>query len=92
MSKGDNSPGLSRFAALMRVLAQGQIPTDLMLDFGEIQKNGSLLTNTSGVAIPKDGYLICRKADVSKGDRVLVAWVGNDAVVIDRIKNASSVL
>lgn len=92
MSKGNNSPGLSRFAAVMRALAQGQIPTDLILDFGEIQKNGSLLTNTSGVAIPKQDYLVCRNADVSKGDRVLVAWVGNDAVVIDRIRSASSAL
>lgn len=92
MSKGDNSPGLSRFAAIMQVLAKGQVPTDLILDFGEIQKNGSLLTNTVTVEIPKDDYLILKGASVSKGDHVLVAWVQNDAVVLGIIQNASSAL
>jgi len=62
LSKGNNSPGLSRFAGVMRALAKGQVPTDLVLDFGEIQKNGSLLTNTVTVAVPKDDYLVLKGA------------------------------
>lgn len=92
MSKGDNSPGLSRFAGIMKALAKGQVPTDLLLDFGEIQKNGSLLTNTVTVEIPKNDYLVLKEASVKKGDHVLVAWVQNDAVVLGRIQKASDAL
>lgn len=92
MSKGNNSPGLSRFAALMQAIAKGQVPTELFLDFGEIQSNGSLLTNTVTVEIPKGDYLVLRGASVSKGDHVLVAWVQNDAVVLGKTQRASSVL
>lgn len=85
MSKGDNSPGLSKLAGVLRGMAAGQVPTDLVLDFGEIQKDGSLITNTVPIAIPKGDYIICKHASISKGDRVLVAWVQNDAVIIDEI-------
>ena len=92
MSKGNNSPGLSKFAGIMQALAKGQVPKDLVLDFGEIQKNGSLLTNTVTVAVPKDDYLVLKGASISKGDHVLVAWVQNDAVVLGRTQKASDVL
>ena len=92
MSKGDNSPGLSRFAGVMQKLAKGQVPDDLVLDFGVIQKNGSLLTNTVTVEIPKSDYLVLKGASVEKGDHVLVAWVQNDAVVLGKTRKASSVL
>lgn len=118
MSKGDNSPGISRLAGVFQNLADKQVPKDLVLDFGAIQKNGSLLTNTFPVAIPKGDYQVCRHLKshsattssksvgdhgshshsvgiheaLKKGDRVLVAWVQNDAVVIDVLVEASSVL
>ena len=92
MSKGGNSPGLSRLAAVMRDLARGQVPTDPTLDFGQIQSNGSLLTNSLTIEIPKEDYLICNNANVAAGDFVLLGWVGNDAVVIDKISIASDVL
>jgi hypothetical protein len=97
----------------------------LVLDFGEIQPNGSLLTNTFPLPIPKGDYSVCRqltlgttgslltetKTDgkhgghslgfdgsheheikvpekmrsIKSGDRVLVAWVQSEAVVIDII-------
>lgn len=85
MSKGDNSPGLSKLAGIFRGMAADQIPSDLVLDFGVIQKDGSLLTNTVPVAIPKGDYIICKHVSPSKGDRVLVGWVQNDAVIIDEI-------
>ena len=92
MSKGDNSPGLSRFAGVMRNLAKDQVPTDLVIDFGIIQSNGSLLTNTAGVSIPKSDYLVLKDAEIKKGNHVLVAWVQNDAVVLGKIEKASKVL
>ncbi|WP_373179829.1 hypothetical protein [Agathobacter rectalis] len=90
----------------------------LTLDFGEIQANGSLKTNTFPVPIPKGDYTICRLAagltlstseqswlnkapsgvplhshsvtipEVKAGDRVLVAWIQSEAVVIDVIEKS----
>lgn len=118
MSHGDNSPGISRLAGVFQNLADKQIPRDLVLDFGEIQDDLSLLTNTYPIPIPKKDYQVCRHLKkntlrtgstavgelgthshsyeqrewLKKGDRVLVAWVQNDAVVLDVIVEASEVL
>ena len=58
-----------------------------LLDFGTI-KEGSLLTDQFPVPIPKKDYIVCESVTVKSGDRVLVAWVGDDAVVIDTILKA----
>lgn len=122
MSSGGNNPGMSRFAAAMRSLAAKDTDNSLLIDFGSIRSDGSLLTNTCPVAIPKTDYVVCGrlaaktvKASTSSksvgdhgahahtveieaqqalkaGDRVLVAWVYNDPVVIDLIVQASSIL
>ena len=120
MSKGDNSPGVSRLAGVFQDLAKKQVPTALLLDFGVIQEDKSLLTNTYELPIPQSDYVVCRhlksrtvsvntssysvgdydshtvevatRESLKVGDRVLVAWVQNDAVVVDVIVAASSVL
>jgi hypothetical protein len=75
---------------------EGKSP--LLLDFGTINENFSLTTNTFPVAIPKGNYTICRLllAEVpdslkrlTPGDRVLVAWVQNEAVVVDVILSSA---
>jgi len=169
VSKGDNSPGMSHLAGIMVGIARDASNTSLVLDFGVIQGDGSLLTNTYPIAIPATDYLVCRGCvlpntekidseyttainkshrhkfddelelegetdvmgsldphkhlvkvpmldifteyaavkqeahnhvvDIARpsqrclraGDRVLVAWVYNDAVVIDIIKSASEI-
>lgn len=123
--------------------------SDLVLDFGVIQDDYSLLTNTFPVPIPKSDYMVCRHLTIGvvgglltntvgagrpgdgthshgssgshgghitgsgdhshqnegphmhsvlipasmrqlqPGDRVLVAWVQNDAVVVDLVLPAS---
>lgn len=115
MSQGDNTPGMSRFAGAMRKISDLGKDGALVLDFGVINSNGSLRTNTFPVSIPKGDYLVCsylagssgttsRNGDPSHshsytkgdklkvGDRVLVAWVQNDAVVVDKIIHANTVL
>lgn len=122
MSKGDNSPGVSRLAGLIKTIAEKQVPGALLLDFGVIQADKSLLTNTYPIPIPHSDYLVCRhlKKNVVKettssrsvgdhgshshsvevsiqpvlkvGDRVLVAWVQSDAVVVDVILEAKQVI
>lgn len=123
-----NNPGASRLAGLMQKQIQGSISANssLPLEFGEIQDDFSLLTNSFPIPIPKKDYLVCRgllqgmvgtvwtetdtsgshyhsggghshdggshshsvliaenSRSITPGDRVLVAWIGNDAVVID---------
>jgi len=69
-----------------------------LLDFGTIQPDMSLVTNMFPVSIPQRDYMVCRSATwdeiddaLQPGDRVLVAWVGNDACVIDLILPATAI-
>lgn len=132
----DENAGINKLANVLiqRMKKEGESP--LCLDFGEIQTNGSLITNTFPVSIPKGEYCVCRQLtlgtvedeltktendgshthnegnsgdDLHKedegthqhtvlipekmrslqaGDRVLVAWVQNEAVVINIITNS----
>lgn len=121
MSKGDNSPGVSKLAGVLNDMMQRAQDGSLIIDFGVIQADKTLLTNSYPIAIPKSDYLICRhlksrtvKATTSSrsvgdhgshshtveldtqqplkvGDRVLVVWVQNDAVVVDVILSADNV-
>ncbi len=65
-----------------------------ILDFGEITGEKGLVMNFFPLAIPPDGYLVSHRAasgdeKIKPGDRVLVAWVGDDPVVIDRFQAAA---
>ena len=112
MAHGDNSPGMSRLAGVLRWMAKGT-GGGQALDFGTIQANGGLLTDHYPIIIPKGDYLVCRhlvgriaatsevnshshsvqtQRTLTAGSRVLVAWVDNDAVVVDVIVNADSAL
>lgn len=137
----DGHPGTSRLATVLSQRMKKENESPLVLDFGEIQPNGSLLTNTFPVPIPKGDYSICRQLtlgakgalltvikedgshehdegthgghesgdgshihkggkhrhdvlipekmrSVGPGDRVLVAWVQNEAVVVDIIEKS----
>ncbi len=116
------NPGTNKLANVLAGRMKKECENPLVLDFGEIQVNGSLITNTFPVPIPKGDYSVLRqltlgltdeKLTVTKndgahgghisgegvhshtvlipekmrsikaGDRVLVAWVQNEAVVID---------
>ena len=129
MSKGDNSPGLSKLAGLIGKAIDDRKDTSLVLDFGVINEDYSLTTHTFPVPIKKDFYMVCRHLRavpdedrwytegagshshegsegasaglhthkfqphevLDKGDRVLVAWVQNDPVVVDVVVHANEV-
>ena len=137
----DGNPGTNKLASVLSRRIKKQSESPLLLDFGEIQANGSLLTNTFPIPIPKGDYSICRNLTIGKtgavltetdlsgdhehqdglheghetgdgshthnegkhvhsvlipekmrsvgaGDRVLVAWVQNEAVVVDIIEKS----
>lgn len=124
----DENSGINKLANVLSARMKKEGASPLVLDFGEILANGSLLTNTFPVPIPKGEYSICRDVTdyetkctvewyteytarrpsepypfeshrhpiegkkkiiiheaLKAGDRVLVAWVQNEAVVIDVI-------
>ncbi len=123
----DGHPGTAKLAAVLSQRMKKEKESPLVLDFGEILANYSLVTNTFPVPIPKGDYSVCRHltighadgrltitADdgrhdehvsgdgihshivlipekmrsVGPGDRVLVAWVHYEAVVIDIIEKS----
>ncbi len=122
----DDSSGMNKLAGVLSTRMRIENEQPLVLDFGGIQPNGSLLTNTYPQPIPKGAYSVCRHLTLGAegdelssaeggehgghdsgdgshthmvkvpekmrsllpGDRVLVAWVENDAVVIDIIKKS----
>lgn len=118
MSKGDNSPGISRLAGVMQSMVEKGQDGNPILEFGTIQSDGSLLTDSFPLPIAKADYQVCRhlkarsvstsgasvgeygshshsvetRQALRKGDRVLVAWVQDDPVVIDIILSAGEVL
>ena len=112
MEDFDANAGTNKLANVLSSRMRRENDTSLCLDFGEIQGNGSLITNTFPVAIPKGQYSVCRHVgglsfttsggkhgghssgdgshshpitppQIKPGDRVLVAWVMNEACVID---------
>lgn len=91
MSKGNNSPGISRLAGLFNGMAKDASNGERIIDLGTIQSDKSLITDTFKATIPKSDYLVLSqlKEELKSRDRVLVAWVSNDAVVIGKILTAA---
>lgn len=78
--------GISRLAGVMDKRMNQQSEAPLVLDFGTVKKNGSLLTNTFPKTIAKGDYTILEGFEhKGKDTRVLVAWVEDDAVVIGKL-------
>ena len=62
MDQFDRHPGTAKLAQVLDRRTSQKTESPLTLDFGEIQANGSLKTNTFPVPIPKGDYTICRLA------------------------------
>lgn len=142
---GNGNPGVSKLGQVLQERMKACGTTPLLLDFGAIQSDMSLLTNTYPIPIPKTDYTVCRQLTLGAtgavltttatdglhshgpsgehtqesgtgvhshtnegthihnvlipekmrklkpGDRVLVAWVQNEAVVVDIIISAASI-
>lgn len=111
----DENAGINKLANVLSQRMKKESESPLALDFGEIQGNGSLVTNTFPVPVPKGDYSVCRQVTLGNtgepltttsgntvlsvvvpekmrglmpGDRVLVAWVQNEAVVVDLVTSS----
>ncbi len=141
MNPSSGNPGINKLGKVLQQRMRETNASPLMLDFGAIQGDYSLLTNTYPIPIPKTDYLVCRQLTIGEtssklttsatdgshdvysdpypepvythvgiginhkhdvlipekmrwlkpGDRVLVAWVQNDAVVIDVVLPATKI-
>ena len=54
----DGHPGTAKLAAVLSQRMKRENESPLVLDFGEIQANGSLVTNTFPIPIPKGDYSV----------------------------------
>lgn len=146
MNPSSGNPGINKLGKVLQQRMRETNASPLVLDFGVIQQDYSLLTNTYPIPIPKTDYLVCRDVThnpnipltqtkigqgqhphgpsgghsqyegsgehshpntegahvhdvvlpetmhwLKPGDRVLVAWVQNDAVVIDVVLPATKI-
>lgn len=117
------TPGINSLAGILSGRMKQENKSAEVLDFGKINPDYSLQTNTFPIPIPKTDYTVLRCAaygeadavigetseesspgshkhdvllpknmkSICPGDSVLVAWVGNDAVVIDIILPAAGI-
>jgi len=80
-----DNEGINRLARILDRRTEYQTDKPPVLDFGEIQNDMSLLSNHFPRPIPTGDYIVCKNAEISPKSRVFIAWVGDDAVVIDTI-------
>lgn len=60
----------------------------VVAELGTINANSSLTCDSIGGQIPKGEYMVNSEAKPSAGDRVLVIWCGNDAIVAAVVKES----
>ena len=82
-----NSPGTNRLARVIAGRIREEAESPLVLDFGEIKKDWSLVTNTFPVPVQKRDYVVDARllegdSKVKPGSRVLVAWVADTPVIV----------
>lgn len=88
MEQAKGNPGINNLGKVLQGQISSNKSSDLLLDYGSIQSDYSLLTNTFPVPIPRSDYMALRDMTSVPGDRVLVGWIQNDAVVIGVIAPA----
>ncbi len=83
MENFDANAGTNKLANVLSDRMRRENDTSLCLDFGEIQGNGSLITNTFPVAIPLPDE-IQTTATISQDSHLAEHWVvGSPTVPID---------
>lgn len=65
-----------------RMQKTAQSAVGIVVELGIINANMSMTPDSLQVAIPNGDYMISAGQDPHPGERVLVAWCGNEPVVI----------
>lgn len=115
----DSNRGTARLAQAIQQRMERTMDMPMQLDFGTINDDLSLQTNSFEKPIPVDDYEVIElwggkplkthdpntahnsgwipepawwwPPVLQPGNRVLVAWVGSEAVVLGRLKNAAEI-
>ena len=89
-NRGNN--GAVQFVQAIQNISEKQIPRERIADFGTIKADYSLVTDSFPEAIPRGDWSTLRRpvateeeSGLQPGNRVLVVWVGNEAVVLGSI-------
>lgn len=81
--------GVGRLASVLSWRMRQELESPLVLDFGETLGDGSLVTNTFPAPVPKGDYsLLGGLGPLSPGDRVLVAWVFSEAIILGTVESS----
>lgn len=64
-----------------RMIKTAEAAITVATEMGTIQENLSLTPDSLQADIPQGDYLIQAGQKIRAGDRVLIAWAGNDAIV-----------
>lgn len=83
------SKGFSKLAKQLDARMREHGDDSLLLEYGTIRKDHSLVTDTFEIPIGKKEYMVCCTPEFRAGDRVLVGWIGSEVVVIDKIQKAT---
>lgn len=87
----DSKPGTNKLANVVVSRIRRENASDPVCEFGEIQKNMSLLSDSYPIPIRKGEYSVLNNVSagrLSPGDRVLIVWAGSEAVVVDTVRSS----
>lgn len=73
----DGHPGTAKLATVLSERMRKETESPFVLDFGEIQGNYSLVTNTFPVPIPKGDYSVCRSINGYPLGTSESSWIGH---------------
>ena len=81
--------GINRLGRVLQKRMGQMAETDSIIDFGTIKKNLALVPDGySDIVIPKGSYSVMIHGEnwsPSSGDRVVIAWVGSEIVVLGKL-------
>ena len=86
-----SKPGTNKLANVMVKRMRMENATDPVCEFGEIQKNMSLLSDSYPIPIRKGEYFVLSNVSAGRllpGDRVLIVWIESEAVVGDTVRSS----
>ena len=83
----DNNPGIAKLAGVLteRMRQETNNIVENVIDLGTIGSDNSLKTDLFPIALQKDEYQRVKRLRNSdlRNERVIVAWVGEDPIVLD---------
>ena len=91
MDQFDGHPGTAKLAQVLDRRTSQKTESPLTLDFGEIQANGSLKTNTFPVPIPKGDYT-CLLYTSDAADDLLCVEFGGRRIIKKKKKQYNSLM